>query len=363
MKFLDTFKKDLEKTGLRASSAQAPRYWYSTGNHSLNRILSGSFIRGVPQGRVTGLTGPSGSGKSFVLCNIMREAQKDGAIILVLDSENALDDDFVSAIGVNTEENYMYVSVVTISDVVKAVSKFLKQYRDEYGIEEDAPQVLICIDSLDMLITDTELEHFKKGDQKGDQGQKNKQLKAMLRTYVSGIKDLNISMVVTDQVYKNQDIRNGEGVWIIKDAVRYSLSQIALLTKLKLKDGINVTGINMRCHGYKTRFTRPFQTVNIEVPYDTGMDRFNGLLQAAEEMGVTARKGSRWSIKGDEKSFYAKNLTSEQGDRILELCENERDAFLEGNSDEFEELIEAQPTGKSRRSDKMSDLAKNLKED
>ena len=103
--FLKDFKNDLKKAGFEEGSSQPPRYWYSTGNFVVNKILSGSFINGIPQGRITGLTGPSGSGKSFVASNLIREAQKMGANILVLDSENALDDDFVTKIGVNVEDD------------------------------------------------------------------------------------------------------------------------------------------------------------------------------------------------------------------------------------------------------------------
>ena len=122
MKFLNDFKKDLDKIGLQEGQSEPPKYWYSTGNHVLNKIISGSFVGSVPQGRILGLVGPSGSGKSFVACNIMREAQQNGAHVVVLDSESALDDGFVSKIGVDVEKDYTYVSVDTIPQVQKVVS-------------------------------------------------------------------------------------------------------------------------------------------------------------------------------------------------------------------------------------------------
>lgn len=355
--FLKGFKADLEKAGIEEGASQPPRYWYSTGNYVVNKILSGSYIKGgVAQGRITGFAGPSGSGKSFLVGNVLREAQKAGAHLLVLDSENALDDDFVGNIGVDVSDGYTYIPVNTIPEVQKVVSQFLKGYKAEHGEDEDAPQVLIAIDSLDMLMTETEEDNFEKGVTKGDQGQRSKQLKAMLRQFVQAIKHLNISIVVTSQVYKNQDVTNGEGVWIISDAVKFALSNIALLTKLKLRSGEadsrEVMGIRMMVEGYKTRFTKPFQKVTIEVPYDTGMDPYNGLFDVAVETGIITKKGA-WYVIGEGDNFrkddFDKPENASMRSDVLIKCEAAREKYLEAAMEQLETIVERQPTSKSKR--------------
>lgn len=356
MNFLKDFDKSIDKVDGIGRSSKPPRYWYSTGNYVLNKIVSGSFLKGIPQGRITTLTGPSASGKSFVACNIMREAQQAGAFLLIIDSENALDDGFVSAIGVNPEQDYNYVAVTTIAQAQKVISSFLKGYKAEYGNDVDAPQVLIVIDSLSMLLTDTELENYDKGVQKGDQGQRNKQLKAMLRAFTQDIKELNVTVVNTAQVYQNQNVLNGEGVWIISDAVKYSASQIVLLTKLKLRDtgSKDIDGIRMKCEGYKTRFTKPYQTVTIEVPYETGIDPYNGLLEVAVDMGIVEKKGSRFAIAGSDKTWYSKDF-AEYAPDVLASAEANREKFLEAVLDEHEEEdTDTGPSSKARRKSKVT---------
>lgn len=354
--FLKGVTKDLEKAGIEVGSSEPPRYWFSTGNHVLNKIVSGSFLRGIPQGRITCFTGPSGAGKSFLAANAMREAQKYGAHIVVLDSENALDDDFVSKVGVDVNNNYTYVPVDTITQAKKVVSALIKGYKDEYGSDPEAPKLLIVLDSLDMLMTETEQEHFEKGVSKGDQGQRNKQLKAMLRELVQAVKRPNISMIVTAQVYKNQDVMNGEGVWIVADAIKFSLSQIILLTKLKLKEtgSREVQGIRMKCEGYKTRFAKPFQTVTIEVPYDTGMDPYNGLLDVAVDMGVCSKKGSRYCITGEDETWYGKDFGPRAPD-VLAKCEAKREKFLEALIGDNEIDLSSGPSSKSKRKAKVEE--------
>lgn len=357
--FVDEFDKELDKMEGIGTSSLPPRYWYSTGNYVLNRIISGSYYNGIPQGRVTDLAGPSGAGKSFISANLVRAAQEQGAYCLVIDSENALDDEFMGKIGVDTENNYKYVGVTTIPEVTKIVSSFLKKYKEQVGEDEDAPQVLILIDSLDMLMTETELEHFEKGNSKGDQGQKNKQLKAMLRTFVQAIKNLNVAMICTSQVYKNQDILNGEGVWIVSDAVKYACSQIILVQKRKLKDDSkgakagDVAGVRIIAEGYKTRFTKPFQKVEIEVPYYTGMDPTSGLLEVAKAVGAVIPRGSRVSLKGSEDTMYASELLENHLDELLAILEAETLTFLEADAEV--DTTGEEKSAKQRRKEKFEE--------
>lgn len=342
MGFLKAFDKELANIAGVGTSSLPPRYWYSTGNHVLNRIISGSFFKGIPQGRITNLAGASGAGKSFLAANLVKAAQTAGAFCLVIDSENALDDEFMGKIGVDVDRSgYRYAEVTTIPQVTQVVSSFLKGYKKQIGEAIDAPQVFILIDSLDMLMTETEEDNYGKGVTKGDQGQRNKQLKAMLRSFVQDIKKLNVVMVVTSQVYKNQDLTNGEGKWIVSDAVKYAASQIVLLSKLKLKDDSgkvqSYAGIQMKCEGYKSRFTQPFQTVTIEVPYAIGMDKFSGLVDSAKQLGIITLSGSWYYITGTDKKFYAKNI-SEFAEDILVKGESMGDRRLDSLLEEYEVL-------------------------
>jgi recombination protein RecA len=339
MSFLKEFDKELSKMDGIGTSSLPPRYWYSTGNYALNRIISGSFYKGIPQGRITNLSGSSGSGKSMMGANILKAAQQAGAYCLVVDSENALDDEFMTKIGVNVKEGYKYISVTTIPQVINVVSSFLKKYKDSVGEDKEAPQVFILIDSLDMLMTETELAHYTKGDVRGDQGQKNKQLKSLLKNILQDIKNLNVSMVVTSQVYRNQDVTNGEGVWMIAEAVKYAASQIILLSKLKLKDDSGLigkyAGIRMKCDGYKTRFTQPFQVITLEVPYETGINPHSGLLEVAKELGVVEGRGAWNFIVGTEDKFQIKSM-DQYIDAILMKCELCVDKRLLGTQETLE---------------------------
>lgn len=320
--FIAAFRKKAEKLDNVNLDFSPPAHWYSTGNLALNKIMSGSFRRGIPQGRVTVMAGPSGSGKSFLTGNIIKNAQKDGAFIICLDSENALDPGFLTKIGVDcSADRLLYLGVVTVQDVTTLLSDFIAGYEGEHGRNNpNAPKVVIVLDSLDMLLTESENANFDKGVQKGDQGQRSKQMKHLLRTLVNRIARLNIAFIATHQVYANQDLLNGEGLWIVNNSVKYSASQIALITKLKLKDGTEVTGVRMRVETYKSRFAKLGSKIELEVPYAKGMNPFSGFLEMMVNLGVVVQGGAWYSFTGADGvlvKFQRKQLDQPLVDKIL----------------------------------------------
>lgn len=368
MDFLKEFEKTVDRMEGVGSSAQPPRYWYTTGNYVLNKIISGSFFKGIPQGRILDFAGPSGVGKSFMVGNVIKNAQDAGAYILLLDSENALDDEFMGAIGCDVKNDYNYKSVSTIEHVIKIVSAFIKGYEKEYGVmsvnNPDAPQILVAIDSLDMLSTSSEDENFNKGVQKGDQGQRAKQLKAMLRNFVNAIKHHNIAMIVTSQVYQAtaDQLLAGEGQWIVGNSIKFALSQIVMLTKLKLRDENNkkdIKGIRMKCEGYKTRFTKPFQNVTVHVPYESGMDPFSGLLDTLKGMGIVENRGAWYYVVGTDIKFQQKNFAEFAMD-LLQRAEGQKDLFLE--VDEKDIIIDTETETKDETANRRKSKAAKNKE-
>lgn len=321
LSFLKDFRKKVDGMANVSTTFAPPKKWFSTGNYAINRVLSGSYIRGFPAGRLTAFAGPSASGKSFLTCNAIREAQKEGAFILVLDSENALDPVFMKKIGVDVApDKLMYVQVVTIQDTTAVLSNFLKGYEKEYGrYNKDAPDVVVVLDSLGNLLTDGEDDKFEKGVQTGDQGQSAKLKKHLLRTLVSRFARLDIPMIFTDQVYP-QDVMLGDGPWAITNGVKYSTSQIALITKLNLKDDAkDFIGIKMRVESYKSRFAKPKTKTEVEVPYTEGMSPFSGMFDLMEADGILRKEGYSWvtEIDGETIKFREVNCTQEIVNKIL----------------------------------------------
>lgn len=360
-------EKKLLEDGISVKS-ERPRYWISMGNYLLNKIISGKFRGGIGQGRIAGVTGPSSAGKSFIIGNICREAQKQGVGLFILDSENALDEDFMTALGVDVDrDDYFYRGVSTIPQATIQVMNFLKNYR-KHKMEQP---FLIVLDSIDMLRTDSQATNYEKGDVKGDQGQHAKQVKAMLADWVHDIKSLNVSIVASKQVFQEQDPmlqKNPQTAWKFTESAKYAFSQILLVTKFMMKDesGVKIagkkdtvySGIRLKAYGLKTRFTKPFQSATVEVPYETGMDPYNGLLSAAQGLGVVTSSGAWNYLTGTDIKWSGDKGWDGVKEQVLEACIAKESEFLEDTSEG--EIVEAAETPTDIRKRKLMEEASKL---
>lgn len=321
MNFLKDFKKTIGKLGSVNVGISSPQKWYTTGNYALNKILSGSYFRGIPEGRILGWVGPSGAGKSFLSANVLVAAQQAGAHLVILDSENAMDVTFLSKIGIDVSEDKLtYIQVGTIEDVNVICSDFFTNYEKEYGRGNyEAPRIVMVLDSIAMLSTSTEQENYdKSGVVKGDQGQRAKRTKSMLRMILSRIAQLPITFILTDHVYP-ADPMAGEGLWAVTNSTKFFPSIIGLVTKLKLKEDAEVVGVRMRVETFKSRFAKLGSKVELEVPYASGMSPYSGLLDMLEVDGVITKAGAWYSVElnGEIKKFQKKQLDDELVQQIL----------------------------------------------
>ena len=341
MDFIKDFNKNTSKEEGVSLSAPKPKFFISLGNYVINKIISGAYRGGLAQGKLAMLAGPSSAGKSFLAGNAIKAAQDQGCGILIIDSENALDEQFLENLGVDvSREDFLYRGVSKISQAIKILSTFLKHYRASGATHP----FLIVIDSLDMLSTDSAADAFESGEMKGDQGQHAKQLKNSMTPLMHDIKDLPVVVLCTKQVYKTQDpiaAKNPVTEWNLTEAIKYAFTQIILVTRLMLKDDATkkYEGIRLKVFGLKTRLTKPFQQAVIEVPYDTGMDPFSGLLEVAEAVGVVTKAGSWYAFNGNK--FQSKDFSKHQEAVLEELIKIERDTKLEVVPEDEDTVVEA----------------------
>jgi recombination protein RecA len=294
-KFRKSITKSIEGLGIGFND---PTDWISTGNYTLNYLLSGNFERGIPMGKVTVFAGESGAGKSFICSgNIVRHAQEQGIYVILIDTENALDEAWLHALGVDTtEDKLLKLNMAMIDDVAKVISDFVKEYRTLP--EEDRPKVLFVLDSLGMMLTPTDVNQFEAGEMKGDMGRKPKALTALVRNCVNMFGTLNLGLVCTNHTYASQDMFDPDDKISGGQGFIYASSIVVAMRKLKLKtdaDGnktTTVNGIRAACKIMKTRYAKPFESVQVEIPYETGMSPYSGLTDMLEAKNLLKKEGN-----------------------------------------------------------------------
>jgi RecA/RadA recombinase len=349
------FRKNLTKsiTGMSAGFND-PTDWISTGNYALNYLVSGDFHKGVPLGKVTVFAGESGAGKSYICAgNIVKAAQEQGIFVVLIDSENALDEAWLHALDVDTsEDKLLKLNMSMIDDVAKTVSTFMADYKDMP--EEDRPKVLFVIDSLGLLLTPTDVDQFSKGDMKGDMGRKPKALTALVRNCVNMFGSHNVGLVATNHTYASQDMFDPDDKISGGQGFIYASSIVVAMKKLKLKedeDGNKVTdvrGIRAGCKVMKTRYAKPFEGVQVKIPYETGMNPYSGLVDLFEKKGMLSKDGNRLkyvSSTGEEVKEYRKvwEAGGELLDRVMmdfkETSSVEDETSTEEQVEQVEETV------------------------
>jgi recombination protein RecA len=323
-KFRKTLTKSIDGLGVGFND---PTDWVSTGNYALNYLISSDFKKGVPLGKVTVFAGESGAGKSYICSgNLIKHAQEQGIFVVLIDSENALDKAWLEALGVSTDEaKLLKLNMAMIDDVAKTISEFMKEYKAMP--EESKPKVLFVIDSLGMLLTPTDVDQFEAGNMKGDMGRKPKALTSLVRNCVNMFGSHNVGLVATNHTYASQDMFDPDDKISGGQGFIYASSIVVAMKKLKLKedeDGNKISqvkGIRSSCKIMKTRYAKPFENIQVKIPYETGMDPYSGLVDLFESKGILVQQGNRLKFvdsKGQEHLYYRKEWKNDKLDMIME---------------------------------------------
>lgn len=327
---ISKFRKELKNLDKVSEGFHDPKYWVSTGSFALNYMISGDFQKGIPMGKVSLFAGQSGSGKSYLVSgNIARNAQKEGYFVVMIDSENALDEAWLHALGVSTDETKLLkLNVAMIDDVAKLINEFVKSYKSEWKDtpRDERPKVLFIIDSLGMLLTPTDVDQFEAGNMKGDMGRKPKALAALVRNCVNTFGEWDMGLVATQHSYASQDMFDPDDKITGGQGFIYASSIVLAMRKLKLKEDSegnkisDVTGIRSQVKCMKTRYNKPFEQCELKIPYETGLDPYSGLIEFFESKGYLVKDGNRLrytDLNGVEVKNFRKQIDHDLLDKIM----------------------------------------------
>lgn len=285
----DLVKKVDDSVEIIAESAYSNiKEWIPTGSYILNACMSGDLFKGIPTGRITTFEGDSGVGKSFLACSICREAQKIGYTPIYMDSEGAIDSNFVSRLGVDpTKLIIKQVSTIAeTSQFIANVCAQLQEQEDKYGEHQ---KVIMVLDSLGNLTSDKERDDIMAGNNKRDMT-KAQEIKALFRVNATPLARLQIPMIVNNHVYAAVGSYVPTSIGAGGSGIKYNSSLTIQLSAAKLDDkdneaaaaqkqGADTTtknGVLVTAKPVKSRFCRPYK-VKFQIPYFCKPNQFVGL--------------------------------------------------------------------------------------
>jgi RecA/RadA recombinase len=273
-----------------------------TGSYSFNALLSGSIFGGLPGNKITAIAGEAATGKTFFalgICKNFLDKDKEAGVIY-FESESAISKEMIVSRGVDATR-MVIVPVATVQEFrnqsIKVLDKYLEQPEDK------RKPLMFVLDSLGMLSTTKEMEDTAEGKETRDMT-RSQIVKSTFRVLTLKLGRAKVPMIMTNHtydvigsMYPQKEMGGGSGL-------KYAASSIIYLGKRKEKDADNeVIGNIIHCKNYKSRLTKENAQIDVRLTYKSGLDRYYGLLDIAEEEGIFKKVSTRYEMPDGTKVF------------------------------------------------------------
>ncbi len=268
----------------------------STGSTLLDLAISGGRFRegGIPGGILVEIFGPSGAGKTVLLCEIAGAVQRQGGQISFRDPEARLNKQFAQLFDLNVDD-IEYDTPTTVPEIFEPVRKW----------EPEPPGKIhgIFADSLAALSTDWEMEGK---DQYGMR--RAKEFSEQCRMTCRTLTDKNFLMVCSNQIRQNLDAGpygqkykspGGESIGFysslrLKCSSGYKLKEEQKIAGKSVKQ---VIGVETEVEVFKSSVWKPFRTAPVIIIFDYGIDDIRANLRFLKQ----SRKDTTYTLNGTDK--------------------------------------------------------------
>ena len=304
-----------------------------TGSHIFNAVLSGSIHGGIPSNKITALAGESATGKTFFVLGMVKHFLDNDpdAGVIYFESESALTKKLIEDRGIDSER-MIIMPVTTVQEFRTQALSVLDKYMEQ-NIADRKP-IFLVLDSLGMLSTTKEVEDTADGKETRDMT-RAQVLKAAFRVLTLKLGRAKVPMVITNHTYDvvgaympTKEMGGGSGL-------KYAASTIIYLSKKKEKDGTEVIGNIIHCKTQKSRLSKENMMVDVRLRYETGLDKYYGLLDLAVKHGIFKQVSTRIELPDGTKQ-YAKSIYNEPekyftDDIMAQLDEAAKKEYSYGN--------------------------------
>ena len=272
-----------------------------TGSYIFNALLSGSLQGGLPSNKITAIAGESATGKTYFALGMCKQFLDDNpdAAVIYFESESAITKEMIEERGIDSNR-IVIVPVVTVQEFRTQSINMLDNYLETP--EDDRPKMMFVLDSLGMLSTTKEIEDTADGKETRDMT-RAQIVKGAFRVLTLKLGRAGVPMIVTNHTYDvigsmfpQKEMGGGSGL-------KYAASSIVYLSKKKEKEGSEVVGNIIHCKNAKSRLTVENRIVDVRLSYDTGLDRYYGLLDMALAFGVFEKSSTRVKLPNGKTEF------------------------------------------------------------
>jgi recombination protein RecA len=306
--------------------------WISTGSSMLDLAISNRPHGGLPTGRIIEFNGLESSGKTLIASHAIADAQKKGGVGVYIDTENALNKEFLEAIGVDLEK-MLYIQLDTVEQIFQTIEKIITTIRES----SKDKLVVIVVDSLAAASTAIEMENDY--EKTGWATSKALIVSQAFRKITRLIGKERVILIFTNQLRQKMNVMFGDP-WTTSGgkglpfhaSVRVRLKAMGQIKK-KVGTTEQVIGIKARGQVIKNRVGPSYRIADFDIYFDRGIYDYENWLEILKDNDLVARSNPGFKIidqKGEERRFETKNWG--------EMVENDPEfkEFLYGKICEFQ---------------------------
>lgn len=300
--------------------------WIPTGCSELDMIISNNEMGGIPVGKVTEIAGLESTGKSLMAMQIMANAQKMGALCVYIDTEQGLNTEFASRVGLDPwADSFVHIKSTTVENVFTTANDIgaaIYEERKKAKKEKRKPEfefVVFVWDSVAATYTKTDLEN-ENPDPGASIAVKARILSKNMPFIVQQAEAYDFAFVCINQLRQIVNAMPAQDPWVSPGgkAIPYYASvrlRIQSIGKMKdNKDG-SIYGIKTRVKIMKTRFGPPFRIAEFPIYFTYGIDNEESMVNVLEG----GKKISK--IKGGQKGnlYHFKDDSKDSAINLIEL--------------------------------------------
>lgn len=284
---------------------------------------------GIPLGRISEITGESGSGKSMLCCQLIAETQKQGGTAVLIDTERSYTGEWAESLGVDTSKVLDVVgqlNIISLESALRAIHIVLDAVD-----ESDTDPVVIIVDSLSALPTESELEADYDDLQPAVHA---KLLSKGMRKLTDGLFAKKVALVFVSQL-RDKVMTFGFGNPTTSLGGKAIFYHCALAIELKrvasIKDGGKSIGMDVRVKIKKNKLGgTPFDEGIVKFYYAHGFDNVMSALALAEKLNIVTSNRGWYQIAGQEKKFRESEWVDIVSDELLDRIRGEAFPSSEG---------------------------------
>jgi recombination protein RecA len=264
----------------------------STGSTMLDLAISNRPNGGIGVGKITELNGLEGSGKSLIGSHLLASTQRKDGIAVYIDTESAVSQEFLRAIGVDTKK-MLYVHLETVEEIFDTIETIVTKIRES----NKDKLVTILVDSLAAASTKVEMD--ADFDKDGWATAKAIIISKAMRKITQMIARQKVALVFTNQLRQKLGVMFGDP-WTTsggKALPFHSSTRVRFKNAGQIKDGSkNTIGIKIKGQVIKNRLGPPMRTAEFPLYFDKGIADFDSWLTVMKEHKICKVGGSWYTL-------------------------------------------------------------------